>query len=372
MLIVIIFADINANCNENKDSTKNTQNIDRSTREIITDAKDSIVDVITYPFLLILMYYAYWRLDKSAKPATEKVIMSKIDKLRKENIIRCRRINEIYNYKYVNYRTNNIKYHEVLNEIVITLPKSATMELVYIPSGSYNIKILLNKLDIYKILEVKISKGFYISKYEINMKIWESIMGKIQKRFYNDCELENFPVDSITWDNIVGKHGFIDKINSLKLGVFRLPTVAEWLYACRLENQELIYYLNSNFIFSELIKDCLNNERCKPCVLDNYAWWCGNSGDVMHQVGQKLPNYFGIFDTYGNVSEICLDSLNFDNYTQSNEIIITDPIGNPEIYKVCNILGGNIKSEIKEIFSTYPLRNDGYNFIGFRVIMLAE
>lgn len=84
-----------------------------------------------------------------------------------------------------------------------------------------------------------------------------------------------------------------------KTGVFyRLPTEAEWEYACRAGSNSRYYFGND------------------PAELDKYAWYEKNSGDKYHKVGQKLPNAFGLYDMLGNLLEWTLDHYEADRYAK--------------------------------------------------------
>lgn len=97
---------------------------------------------------------------------------------------------------------------------------------------------------------------------------------------------DNLPVESVSWDDC---QEFIRKLNSMTGQNFRLPTEAEWEFACRGGNNSRGYkYSGSNYI-------------------DNVAWYRDNSGEKTHPVATKSPNELGIYDMSGNVWEWCAD-----------------------------------------------------------------
>lgn len=124
--------------------------------------------------------------------------------------------------------------------------------------------------------------GYYIGKTEVTQALWQAVMGSNPSEFKGD----NRPVESVSWDDC---QEFIRKLNALTGQNFRLPTEAEWEFACRGGNNSRGYkYSGSNYI-------------------DNVAWYDGNSGDKTHPVATKSPNELGIYDMSGNVWEWCAD-----------------------------------------------------------------
>ena len=124
--------------------------------------------------------------------------------------------------------------------------------------------------------------GYYIGKTEVTQALWKAVMGSNPSRFKGD----NLPVEWVSWNDC---QEFIRKLNSLTGQNFRLPTEAEWEFACRGGNNSRGYkYSGSNYI-------------------DNVAWYWDNSGEKTHPVATKLPNELGIYDMCGNVWEWCSD-----------------------------------------------------------------
>ena len=124
--------------------------------------------------------------------------------------------------------------------------------------------------------------GYYIGKTEVTQALWKAVMGSNPSYFKGD----NLPVEQVSWDDC---QKFIRKLNALTGQNFRLPTEAEWEFACRGGNNSCGYkYSGSNYI-------------------DNVAWYDGNSGNKTRPVATKLPNELGIYDMTGNVWEWCSD-----------------------------------------------------------------
>ena len=135
--------------------------------------------------------------------------------------------------------------------------------------------------------------SYKICKYEVTQALWRSIMGSNPSQFKGD----NLPVENVSWDDC---QTFISRLNA-KTGLsYRLPTEAEWEFACRGGNSSRGYkYSGSDY-------------------LGNVAWYDDNSGSTTHPVGTKSPNELGLYDMSGNVCEWCSDW--YGSYTSSAQM----------------------------------------------------
>jgi formylglycine-generating enzyme required for sulfatase activity len=167
------------------------------------------------------------------------------------------------------------------------------MEFVLIPAGEFDIgsKNETERWDVENpVHRVNISKAFYMGKYEVTQKQWRDVMGNNPSSFEGD----NLPVETVSWNEV---QEFIKKLNEKEgSNKYRLPTEAEWEYAARAGTTTPHFFGN--------------NES----KLGDYAWYDSNSYRVTHDVGQKKPNPWGLYDMYGNVLEWVQDKWH-DNYS---------------------------------------------------------
>ena len=151
--------------------------------------------------------------------------------------------------------------------------------------------------DIEKPVHSVTLSSYYIGKTEVTQALWQAVMGSNPSRF----EGADLPVENVSWDDC---QEFIQKLNRLTGCNFRLPTEAEWEFACRGGNNSRGYkYSGSN-------------------VIDDVAWYLGNSGLKAYPVATKAPNELGIYDMSGNVWEWCND-----RYADYPAISQTKPTG---------------------------------------------
>jgi len=126
--------------------------------------------------------------------------------------------------------------------IKINLGSGVTLDMVKINSGKFQMGS--NDFESTQpIHSVTISKDFYISKFEITQGQWKAVMDGANPSYFKSGD--DFPVDQVTWNDITDeKNGFLARINSQNLGfgTFRLPTEAEWEYACRAGTTTRFYW----------------------------------------------------------------------------------------------------------------------------------
>jgi formylglycine-generating enzyme required for sulfatase activity/predicted Ser/Thr protein kinase len=166
--------------------------------------------------------------------------------------------------------------------------------------------------------QVTLTRSYYLGVNEVTQEQYQRVMGMNPSGFKGASN----PVDSVSWEDAVA---FISKLNDLETEkssgrVYRLPTEAEWEYACR-AGTKMAYSFGESMAYSF--------EESKK-ELDKYAWYYQNSEKTTHPVGKKLPNGWGLYDMHGNVWEWCSD-----RYADYPSGAVTDPIGSSEgLYRV--------------------------------------
>jgi serine/threonine-protein kinase len=181
-------------------------------------------------------------------------------------------------------------------ELMLTQPaltNSIGMEMVYVPAGSFIMGSENGDSDEKPMHRVTISSGFYMGRYEVTQAQWQAVMGTNPSDF-KGCD--NCPVEQVSWDDA---QEFIRQMNARGDGyTYRLPTEAEWEYACRAGTTTAFAY-----------GDLLSSEQAN---FDGKHPYGGASKGVYRQkttlVGSFQPNAFGLYDMHGNVWEWCQDS----------------------------------------------------------------
>ena len=218
-----------------------------------------------------------------------------------------------------------------------SIKNSIGMTFELIPAGEF----LMGSPDNHKDAEknekpqhrVRITRPFYLGVYEVTQAQYEAVMGNNPSYFSANGggsdsvagqSTDRHPVENVSWLDAVkfcnklgemeGRPPFYEiegenvRVPDWSRPGYRLPTEAEWEYACRANAPTVTRYSFGD----------------DEASLGEFAWYKGNSGGKTHPVGEKRPNGFGLFDMHGNVCEWCWDGYGEGYYKESRE---DDPRG---------------------------------------------
>ena len=201
---------------------------------------------------------------------------------------------------------NDVNSHQ---NFTIALGKGVMLEMIAIPGGTFwmgqtdDERRLLKEwgwsiYDNERPCHQVTVAPFYIGKYPVTQAQWQAVMGNNP----SDFKGADRPVECVSWDDC---QEFVKKLNANpshsplnqggQRGVFRLPSEAEWEYACRAGTHTMYSFGDD------------------PARLGDYAWFDDNFNEQTHPVGQLEPNAFGLYDMHGNVWEWVADTYR-DNY----------------------------------------------------------
>ena len=169
-------------------------------------------------------------------------------------------------------------------------------EMVELPAGSFAMGSNSGAPNEKPLHNVTISKPFAIGKTEVTQEQWYAVM-RDRPSYFSGCD-DTCPVEQVSWNDV---QAFIKKLNATTGKKYRLPSEAEWEYACRAGNQQ---------------------EYCGSDNPDSVSWNGSNSGSFLfktpHPVAKKQANAFGLYDMSGNVWEWVEDSYH-ENYIDAPE-----------------------------------------------------
>ncbi len=214
--------------------------------------------------------------------------------------------------------------------------KKLSFEFSMIPAGEF----MMGDSRKHKVV---IHRDFYLGKYPVTQAQWEALMGN-NPSYFKGADL---PVETVSWEDC---QEFIKRLNATGKASFRLPTEAEWEYACRAGS-------TGAYCFGDNIAQ-----------LGEYAWYKDNSGGQTQPVGRKKPNEWGLHDMHGNVWEWCQD---WYDYSYPDEAV-TDPQG-PLTGSDRVDRGGGWNFDASRASSAYRYGDpagDRGSYLGFRLVCL--
>ena len=224
---------------------------------------------------------------------------------------------------------------------VVDLGKGIKLEMELIPAGKFMMgspETEKNRADDEFQHEVTITKPFYIGKYEVTQEQWKAVMG------INPSEIKGakLPLTNVSW---VMCQDFIKKLNDKTNGGYRLPTEAEWEYACRGETTTIYFFGNE--------------------ITPKDANFGGSNLGKAVPVASKKANAYGLHDMHGNIWEWCEDW-----YGAYPEGKATDPkgveVGDKRVVRGGSFYDAESDARSSNRYAVGPSTRNGY--IGLRLV----
>jgi formylglycine-generating enzyme required for sulfatase activity len=218
------------------------------------------------------------------------------------------------------------------------------VEMLLVPPGTFEMGCIMgsNQYGCFSweqpVHQVTLTNAFYLGRYELTQAQWVATMGSNPSFFQGSSDSATRPVEQVSWNTIQGY---------LSTTGFRLPTEAEWEYACRAGAQTPFY-----------------NGSTDDSTVETLAWFAPNSGSQTRAVGGKLANDFGFHDMLGNVWEWVNDW--YGGYTAEAQ---TNPPGpgsaSYRVHRGGSWLAGS--SGVRSSYRLYGSPGVANSRIGFRV-----
>jgi formylglycine-generating enzyme required for sulfatase activity len=232
-------------------------------------------------------------------------------------------------------------------ELVIT--NKVGVKLTLIPPGTFMMGTPDNEADREDDEgpqhQVTLTKAFYLGVTEVTQAQWKAIMGEANNP--SEFKGDDLPVEQVSWREVTD---FCIRLSQKENRKYRLPTEAEWEYACRAGVQGAYSSGNSEE------------------ALKQVGWYSAISDDKSHPVGQKTANAWGLFDMHGNVWEWCGDWYEAEYPAK----VLTDPTGPSDTTDERTLRGGSWWDEAglcRAGKRNMNAEDEKYNTVGFRVVL---
>jgi formylglycine-generating enzyme required for sulfatase activity len=248
------------------------------------------------------------------------------------------------------------------------------MKLVLIPDGSFVMGSpgyeVGRSVDEGPPRRVSITERFYLGAFLVTQEQYQQVMGDNPSHFRRVAGIDprSLPVENVSWDDAVAFcHALSERPEErIRRRVYRLPTEAEWEYACRAGTTTPFHLDHGRSLSSAMA----NFDGRRPYGL-------GPRGDFLQRtspVGSYSPNAFGLYDVHGNVWEWCHDWYDEKAY-KNNKNGVTDPTGPTKAQQERVVRGGswrsagwNCRAAARDAFPA----NGRYTNVGFRVVWEFE
>jgi len=238
-------------------------------------------------------------------------------------------------------------------ELVVKLAGEQKLPLLVVPGGEFVMgspPAEPNRLAEEFLKRVVITHPYYVATTELTCGQWEAITGE---KAPNDTGVPDMPVTKI--DVKMVDEILLPKLNKFAPEgfQFRLPTEAEWEFACRAGTNTAFYGV------------------ANPDEVPSQAWIRTNSTGAAHPVAKLAPNSFGLYDMHGNVAELCEDMYDPQFYRNSPN---NDPVNtNIKEGKFRVVRGGawaNLPQHVRSSYRSYVHPENKYDFMGVRVVLV--
>ncbi len=238
-------------------------------------------------------------------------------------------------------------------QLTIPLAGDVDLDLVLIPDGEFVMGSPppeeSRAADEY-LHRVHITQPFYIATYELTEAQWAAITGNAPACAADRTPDERLPVTGVSYEDTVTRLLPAMQKHAPRGYAFRLPTEAEWEYACR-AGTPTAYSAGDG-----------------DAALDTCGWYLTNSARRVRPVGLKHPNAFGLYDLHGNVSELCGDEYRAGFYLESPT---ADPLaelaGDHPIVRGGSVF--NTAAQCRSAYRSYAYHQNRYEFLGLRPIL---
>lgn len=237
----------------------------------------------------------------------------------------------------------------------VTVQNSIGMSLQLVPAGEFlqgspvtepGRKAAIAASDPERQRLVRISRPFRMAATEVTQAQWQTIMQ--DQPWQGQLNVQTGPDYPAAWISWPRQVEFTQKLSARENKIYRLPTEAEWEYACRAGSL-------SAYSFGD-----------DPTLLNQFAWTKLNSAGHAHPVRQKLPNSLGLFDMHGNLFENCLDP--FAEYTSTPA---TDPrceSGLGHVNRGGSFRNDPLNNTFRSAYRTHDPDNTRHESLGFRIL----
>ncbi|HTI71327.1 MAG TPA: formylglycine-generating enzyme family protein [Candidatus Limnocylindria bacterium] len=248
-------------------------------------------------------------------------------------------------------------------DLIISLPREVPMFFRRIEAGRFRMGARGYYSNEEPVHEVRLTEDFYLGTFVVTQEQYRTV-ARWCPALRSRSEPSIFkgkrrPVENVSWEEVAAWCDWLSHSKTLPKGwVARLPTEAEWEYACR-KQTETEYYSGDG-----------------EAALGWVGWYDANSGNQTHPVDEKDETHpFGLFGMHGNVWEWCLDAYESDAYRRHDDADENPGVNPSEEDRARVVRGGSWYGVARTCRSAYRIRRrpDGRDrYVGFRVCLVGS